>query len=269
MKKPTRTPLTETQVEDAERLRAIYQLRVRESKERGDSPPLNQTEIGERCEWKSPQSMVSQYINAHVALNLDALVKLSRVLDFEPAEVSPTLASGIARATEIRSGTDRTDAPAANTPFPAGGDAEATEDRYAHIPQYSAKAAAGFGHENPHVETVATLAFKLDWLRTKGVKADNLFVMYADGDSMWPTVDHHDVLLVDTSRTEATDGHVFVLTSTDRGSIVKRLVQSPLGGWIIRSDNEDKDEYPDLLLSRSEVNEHRIIGRVIWRGGDL
>jgi phage repressor protein C with HTH and peptisase S24 domain len=266
MKKPTRTPLNASQVEDAERLRAIYQRRVQESKARGDKPPLNQTEIGERCEWKSPQSMVSQYINGHVALNLDALVKLSKVLDFEPAEVSPVLASGIARVADPGSGvSSNTSAP--GTPFPAGGDAEATEDRYAHIPQYSAKAAAGFGHENPHVETVATLAFKLDWLRAKGVKADSLFVMYADGDSMWPTIDDHDVLLVDKSRVEPADGQVFVLTSSDKGAIVKRLVQGPLGRWIIRSDNAD--EYPDLLLSRSEVNEHRIIGRVIWRGGDL
>lgn len=270
MKKPTRTPLTETQIADAERLRAIYQRRVRESKARGDVPSLNQAEVGERCEWKSPQSVVSQYINGHVALNLDALVKLSRALDFELAEVSPSLAGGIARA--LDTGYKVAAAPNSavpSTPFPGLDDAEVAGDRYAYIPQYSARAAAGFGYENPHVETVATLAFKREWLRVKGVRADNLFVMYADGDSMWPTIDDHDVLLVDKSRTEPTDGHVFVLTSSDKGAIVKRLVQSPLGGWIIRSDNDDREMYPDILLSRSEVNEHRVIGRVIWRGGDL
>lgn len=270
MNKPTRTPLSDLQLADAVRLREIYNKRVRESKGRGDLPPLNQTEVGERCEWKSPQSTVSQYINGKVALNLDALVKLSKALDFDPAEVSPTLASGITRITDQSAGSALGQGQAtAKTPFPVGSDAEAVEDKYTQIPQYSAKAAAGLGHENPHVESLATLAFKRDWLRAKGVKAEKLIAIYADGDSMWPTINDHDVLLLDTSKTEPVDGQVFVLTSTDKGSIVKRLVKTPLGGWILRSDNDDCDDYADIVLTRSEVNEHRIIGKVIWRGGDL
>jgi SOS-response transcriptional repressor LexA len=278
MKKPTRTPLSAEQLQDAERLRKIYLARVAESRQRGDVPVLNQTEVGEQCGWNSPQSTVSQFINGKVALNLDALVKLSRVLKFDPGVVSPTLAKGVL----VLEPTDYGDlgafldlapdikpvpAAQAQSPFPAGWDAEAADDKYAHIPQLTARAAAGLGAENPHVESNTTLAFKRDWLKSKGVKAENLLVIYAEGDSMSPTIDDHDVLLVDKSRVEPTDGQVFVLTSSDKGAIVKRLVQGPLGRWIIRSDNAD--EYPDLLLSRSEVNEHRIIGRVIWRGGDL
>lgn len=273
MKKPTRTPLSASQIADAERLRAIYLKRVKESRDRGDRQILNQTEIGERCEWKSPQSTVSQYLNGKVALNLEALVKLSNALDFEPADVSPTLAGGITRAIDgpfkTTDSAEIAKASPSDTPFPGGTDIEPVDEKYAFVPQYSAKAAAGLGHENPHVESVATLAFKREWLRIKGVNPKSLIVIYADGESMWPTIDDHDVLLVDKSRAEPADGQIFVMASADKGAIVKRLVQSPLGGWIIRSDNEDKDEYPDLLLSRSEINEHRIIGRVIWRGGDL
>lgn len=262
MKKPTRTPLSASQIEDAERLRGIYVRRVKESKERGDRPTLNQTEVGERCEWKSPQSTVSQYMNGKVALNLEALVKLSAALDFEPADVSPSLAAGITRVTD-------SDSSPVVAPIPGAADVEPIDENYAFVSQYSAKAAAGLGHDNPHVESVATLAFKREWLRIKGVNPKNLIIIYADGESMWPTINDHDVLLIDMSRTEPADGHVFVMASADNGAIVKRLVQSPLGGWIIRSDNDDKNEYPDLLLSRNEINEHRIIGRVIWRGGDL
>lgn len=267
MKKPVRTPLNAEQLADAKRLSDIYKLRVREAKERND-PPLNQMEVGERCGWNSPQSTVSQYMTGKVALNLDALVKLSKALDFEPYEVSPTLASGIRRAApdrmEAEPGKD-----ASNTPLPAGDDVEGIDDRYAFIPQYDAKAAAGLGSENPHVEICSTLAFKHDWLKSKGVNPKHLIVIYAEGESMRPTVDDHDVLLIDTSRVEPADRQVFVLSSIDKGAIVKRLIKSALGGWIIRSDNEDKDQYPDRMLSRSEINEHRILGRVIWRGGDL
>lgn len=267
MKKPTRTPLTEAQLEDAERLRNIYLTRVKESRERNDHPVLNQTEVGERCEWKSPQSAVSQYLNGKVALNLDALVRLAKALDFEPAEVSPTLAAGISRAADEPTAALPVNAPAANTPLPDSSETD-LENQYAFVPQFTAKAAAGIGHDNPHVESRSTLAFKREWLRYRGVNPKNLMVIFAAGDSMWPTIDDGDVLLVDRSKAEPADGQVFVLTSAE-GAIVKRLVLGPLGGWIIRSDNDDKTAHPDRLLARSDLNEHRIIGQVIWRGGDL
>lgn len=266
MNKPVRTPLNEEQLADAKRLSEIYKLRVRQAKERKDSP-LNQMEVGERCGWNSPQSTVSQYMTGKVALNLDALVKLSRALDFEPYEVSPTLASGIRRASPDH---PKGDAPkdAANTPFPAGDDAGVIDDRYAFIPQYDARAAAGIGHDNPHVEVKSTLAFKRDWLKLKGANPASLIVIYADGESMWPTIDDHDVLLLDTSKTDPVDGHVFVLANNDKGTIVKRLIRHG-DSWVIQSDNPDEDTYPDIVLPDGEIYEHRIIGRVIWRGGDL
>jgi phage repressor protein C with HTH and peptisase S24 domain len=267
MKKPTRTPLTQSQLDDAERLRNIYLKRVQESRARNDHPVLNQAEVGERCEWKSPQSAVSQYLNGKVALNLDALVRLAKALDFEPADVSPVLAAGISRAADEPLTAPSHHSPAANTPLPDGADTD-LEHQYAFVPQLTAKAAAGLGHDNPHVESRSTLAFKREWLRYRGANPKNLMVIYAAGDSMWPTINDGDVLLVDKSKVEPMDRQVFVLTSAE-GAIVKRMVQAPLGDWIIRSDNEDKTEHPDRLLLRSDVNEHRIIGQVIWRGGDL
>ncbi len=264
MKKPIRTPLTAEQLADAERLKDAYRKKVAQSKAEGRNPPLNQTEVGALCGWNSPQSAVSQYLGGKVALNLEALIKLSEVLDFEPAKVSPTLAGGITRKPEAGQAQESEVSAQASE-----NQSSHADEKYAFIPQLSAKAAAGLGHENPHVESMATLAFKREWLRMKGVNPKHLIVIYADGDSMYPTINDHDVLLLDTSKTEPVDGQVFVLTSADKGAIVKRLVQTPLGGWIIRSDNDDCDDYADVMLSRSEVNEHRIIGKVIWRGGDL
>ena len=142
------------------------------------------------------------------------------------------------------------------------------EGQYTFIDQYDARAAAGTGFDNVHVVLRNTLAFKTEWLRAKGVKAKNLKVIYAHGDSMWPTINHHDVLLVDESRIEPSDGQIFVMGNLE-GSIVKRLVRTEDGGWIICSDNPDKSKYPNRELSDEEINEHRILGRVIWRGGDL
>ncbi|MBV1814494.1 LexA family transcriptional regulator [Pseudomonas viridiflava] len=271
MKKPTRTPLDKWQLEDAERLRNLYKRRVRESKDRGDIPTLNQTEVGERCGWSSPQSAFSQYANGKVALNLEALVKLSGALEFDLAEVSPTLAAGIARAVHNETDTPRAlSYEIASTPLPVGGEPEIDLDSsYSFIPQYTAMAAAGAGHDNPHVEIRSTLAFKKEWLKVKGLQPKNLRVIYADGESMWPTISHQDVLLVDSSQVEPVDNGVFVIESVTDGTMVKRLVKTPLDRWVLRSDNADKDAYRDRSFARNEQNQHQIIGRVIWRGGDL
>lgn len=262
-----RLPLADWQLEDSDRLKEIFQRKRAALK-------LTQEKLAEGLGDGVTQGAISHFMNRRTALSLKAVAVFAKMLEVKIEEISPTLARQIddlglaAPAETARSAGDRSNV-AANTPFPVGGDAEAAEEKYAHVPQYSAKAAAGFGHDNPHVESIATLAFKRDWLRTKGVKPESLIVIYADGDSMWPTINHHDVLLLDTSKTDPVDGQVFVLTSADKGSIVKRLVQTPLGGWILRSDNDDCDDYADIVLARSEVNEHRIIGKVIWRGGDL
>lgn len=262
-----RLPLADWQLEDSDRLKAIFQ------KKRA-TLNLTQEKLAEGLGDGVTQGAISHFMNRRTALSLKAVALFAKMLDVKIEDISPTLARqigdmGLTAPSEASPATGNHSKVAANSPFPVGGDAEAVEDKYAHVPQYSAKAAAGIGHENPHVESLATLAFKRDWLRTKGVKAETLIVIYADGDSMWPTINDHDVLLLDTSKTEPVDGQVFVLTSADKGSIVKRLVKTPLGGWILRSDNDDCDDYADIVLARSELNEHRIIGKVIWRGGDL
>ncbi len=270
MKKDSRRlPLSDWQLQDSERLKAIFQ-------EKRGALKLTQEKIAAELGDGVTQGAVSHFMNGRTALSIKAATVFARMLQVPVSEISPTLASQVQKmASSLDGGRDvppstLTSKEAANTPLPAGEDIhEPTDERYAFIPQYTARAAAGGGHDNPHVEIRSTLAFKKEWLRVKGLNPKSLKVIYADGDSMWPTVSDHDVLLVDESRIEPTSGHIYVLSSADKGVIVKRLIQAALGNWIIRSDNEDKDTFPDQVLSRSEINEHRIIGRVVWRGGDL
>ena len=265
-----RLPLAEWQLEDSDRLKEIFQ------RKRG-LLKLTQEKIAAELGDGVTQGAVSHFMNRRTALSLKAAAVFARMLEVPVAEFSPILAAQLEKLSSsltppqepVASGSSILISPAANTPFPAGDDVEAIDDKYAFIPQYDAKAAAGLGSENSHVEIRSTLAFKRDWLRMKGVNPKNLIVIYAEGESMWPTINDHDVLLVDRSSIEPTHKQIYVLTSTDRGTIVKRLIRTAIGSWIIRSDNNDSDEYPDRVLSRSDFNEHRILGRVIWRGGDL
>lgn len=140
---------------------------------------------------------------------------------------------------------------------------------HALIPQYTAKGSAGNGHSNDHVEVRGGLMFKRDWLRRMGLKDPNLRVIYASGMSMYPTLCDGDALLLDLSQTEPLDGRIYALLKPDGELIIKRLVRGITGGWIIRSDNEDKRLYPDQVATDTEIGHLLILGRIVWHGGAL
>jgi len=143
------------------------------------------------------------------------------------------------------------------------------EKDYAVIPQYTAKGSSGNGYLNDHVEITGGLAFKRDWLKRMSLNAEHLRVIYNQGDSNWPTLSDGEVLLVDVSRLEPSNGKMFAMYDPDDEVIIKRLIRDMSGGWVIRSDNQDKTRYPDMPISDEGMQEVEIIGRVVWRGGGI
>lgn len=147
---------------------------------------------------------------------------------------------------------------------------EPSEADYALIAQYDARAAAGSGCLNDHVEVKGGLAFKRDWLAKLGLKPENLRVIYADGDSMADTIMDGEVMLVDCSDREPRSGKIYAILRPNNEVSVKRLVQKPISGtWTVTSDNPDKKLYPDEDATAEVLHEIPIIGRVAWRGGGL
>lgn len=276
--KSRKLPLTDWQIEDSDRLKALFQ-------ERKGKLKITQEMIAAELGAGVTQGAVSHFMNRRTALSIKSAVVFANMLKVPVSAFSPRLAEELKAMKLVLGPTDygqlsidesigRTvpeisTEPKLASPILESEDIDAsTSDRFAFVPQYDAKAAAGLGVDNPHVEIRSSLAFKRDWLKMRGASHERLAVIYADGDSMEPTISSGDVLLVDLSKVDPADHQVFVLAGTG-GVIVKRLISTPFGRWIIRSDNEDKDKYPDRNLSRDDNNEHRIIGQVIWRGGDL
>lgn len=157
----------------------------------------------------------------------------------------------------------------ADTRIPPRGFNLGDDPSYTGVLQLTAQGSTGGGEDNPHVEIRGVMAFKSSWLRANNLNQRHLDVIYANGHSMEPTINDGDVLLVDESKIEPKDGQIFAMQSATKGTIVKRLVKSDIEGWIIRSDNSDKARYGDEILRDGEINEVRIIGRVVWRGGML
>jgi phage repressor protein C with HTH and peptisase S24 domain len=89
-----------------------------------------------------------------------------------------------------------------------------------------------------------------------------LSIVRVEGDSMSPTLNAGDDILVDLGdAAERLRDGIYVLRF-DEAVVVKRLALNPVGGRVtIQSDNPAYADWPDCGLD--EIN---CIGRVIWAG---
>ena len=91
----------------------------------------------------------------------------------------------------------------------------------------------------------------------KWVQPSGLICIRTAGDSMTPTLNDGDLILLDHKYAEPGDGQVFVI-HTDDGLVVKRLKEGD-GGWEMSSDNP---AYPPRRVGEAD----RVIGRGAWSG---
>jgi len=106
-------------------------------------------------------------------------------------------------------------------------------------------------------------AFDERWLKAlTATGTDKLSIVRVEGDSMAPTLNAGDDILVDLSDCgERLRDGIYVLR-VDDALLVKRLAINPLGRRVtVQSDNPSYPDWPDCELS--EIN---CIGRVIWSG---
>ncbi|BBT05126.1 transcriptional regulator [Aeromonas hydrophila] len=129
------------------------------------------------------------------------------------------------------------------------------------IPAYQVFASAGHGATITDEPLAEPMAFRSDWLRREGFDPAKMAVIRAKGDSMEPTINDGDVILVRLKNGEAPRDGLYVLRLSD-GLFVKRL-QFDLGGVRIISDNP---LYKSRDLSKEELAELDLVGRVVWAG---
>lgn len=101
------------------------------------------------------------------------------------------------------------------------------------------------------------------WLKAlTATRADDLSIIRVEGDSMAPTLNPGDDILIDPGDCAARlrDG-IYVLR-IDEALVVKRIALHPVGGRVtVQSDNPAYPDWPDRSIG--EIN---CIGRVIWAG---
>lgn len=108
------------------------------------------------------------------------------------------------------------------------------------------------------------VAFRMDWMQSKGLRPERCKVWRVRGESMEPRYSHGDSLLIDMSDRTPRHGKFFALVG-DGGLRVKQLRATAGGGWEMYSLNPDKTRFPTEPI----VNDnYAIIGRVRGRSGD-
>lgn len=260
-----REPSVDVTSIEAAKLKAIYQARKK------TSPSLTQAAIAEQAGWTG-QSVVSQYLNGRIPLNLTALIRFANILEFEPAEVSPRLAKELGehdlffdalfRAPPLKKEPQgpphvelhRIDTWSDETPL---------DDDEVEIPFFKeVELAAGKGSEVMLETGGRKLRFGKRTLQRKGIPPEAAAAAVVTGNSMEPVLPDGSTVGVDTSRTQVTDGQMYAINH--EGQLrVKVLYRTPGNGLRLRSYNSD--EHPDERYDGTYVAEHiRIIGKVFW-----
>ncbi len=134
---------------------------------------------------------------------------------------------------------------------------------YVFVPRYDVKEPAARGGTIRSEQIVDYLAFKLDWVRSRlNTDPRNLLLIEALGDSMAPTLEEADLLLVDLGEPRFRNDGVYVLRR-QHDLAVKRVQRRPDGSLLVKSDNP---AYESSVVANDSI---RVIGRVIWAAGRL
>jgi phage repressor protein C with HTH and peptisase S24 domain len=145
-----------------------------------------------------------------------------------------------------------------------GGPAEDNgSDGLVPVKRVSVRASVGPGAVVSGEAAKPYFAFDGRWLKAlTGTAAGKLSVIRVEGDSMSPTLNAGDDILVDPGDcAERLRDGIYVLR-VDDALIVKRIALHPVGRRVtVQSDNPAYPDWPDC-----EMDEISYIGRVIWAG---
>ncbi|WP_282093075.1 S24 family peptidase [Epibacterium ulvae] len=137
------------------------------------------------------------------------------------------------------------------------------QDRLIEIPRYDVKVSAGNGAFTDAQNIIGQIPFLPDFFTKNLQRApENMIIVDAKGDSMSPTMEERDLLMIDTSTADdPLFGGVYAFSFED-ALFVKRLQKMP-NGILATSDNK---EYERFTIPAADLGKFNLIGRVVWIG---
>jgi phage repressor protein C with HTH and peptisase S24 domain len=135
--------------------------------------------------------------------------------------------------------------------------------QFVFVPRHQVAASAGHGAVISDETVVDHLAFRRSWIaQTLGLDPLHLALIDARGDSMSPTIESGDLLLLDTRSGSAKTEGIYVINLAG-ALLVKRLRIKLSGSVEVMSDNP---RYASETISGSELERLVMVGRVVWHG---
>jgi phage repressor protein C with HTH and peptisase S24 domain len=129
------------------------------------------------------------------------------------------------------------------------------------VKRYDIRVGAGHGTYVHSEEVVGSVAFSREWIKARGLNAQNLALVDVVGDSMDKVLREGDIVLVDLSQTDIVSGKAYVIRVGDE-LLVKYLQHLP--GDLIQMFSENSTVYPPFAIKASDLgNELVVIGRVV------
>lgn len=144
-------------------------------------------------------------------------------------------------------------------------------DGYVAIPEYRVTFGAG-SHEPPTIEEEKCsrkALYRDDFFESHRVRPEYCKRYKVCGDSMHPTLNDGDTVLVVENPERIVDGGIYVF-SVRNELMIKRLYRRANGTIVIHSDNEDGRYIDEELTPEDQEREYfRLYGRAIERSGAL
>lgn len=139
------------------------------------------------------------------------------------------------------------------------------EDECINIPvKGEVVASMGYGVTIYNERQTAIYSISKKLIDDLGISRNQTEMIFAQGDSMMPTIEGGDSLLVDHTRTEIYDGKIYCVR-IDGQLYAKRLQKIPPNTIRIVSDN-DKYRCFEINLSQNPEFDFEVIGEVRWWG---
>jgi phage repressor protein C with HTH and peptisase S24 domain len=253
-----RRPLTTEEVAESARLKAIYEQRKSAAKAAGRS--LTQADVAEACGW-SGQSAFSQYATGKVPLNVEALLKLAKALNFDASEVSSRLLSTVASVQQ-----DRLQPSVKLGSIETWDDETPLDDDEVYVPfLHEVELAAGSGRFAIEESANSRLRFNKKDLRHNGVQFSNAKCVKVGGNSMVPVLRDGATVGVNVGKnslSDIVDGEMYAINHNGQLR-VKQVYRIPTG---LRLRSFNRDEHPDEDYTFQQIQEQQIsiLGHVFW-----
>ncbi|EPE67415.1 helix-turn-helix transcriptional regulator [Pasteurella multocida] len=137
-----------------------------------------------------------------------------------------------------------------------------TDDNLIDIPEYDVNVSAGNGSFNEGLFAPTNLiTFSKEWLKRMHIYEKKLAIFWASGDSMSPTIENGDMLLVDLNNKHLREGGIFIVQNSD-SMWVKRVRED----WNAIELLSDNTIYKPIRINAEDAEHLQIVGRVIHIG---